>query len=469
MSEHAASVHAYIAQLPAYVQQNHALSYLIDRQYVSSLHAKGDPVDIHHMYHSAPVPTGIADYGEENESGYVVPYAILTNNVVGHAEIFSIGAYNGTQTLVNPYCVSLQLNIVLQINTTSGQKDYWLQDMADFVTNASSLFFTDNIWNFSLPKANMTSANVSGQGSVSYYNITGEYCYGFSTQSKPYSFPLRFNLPISISASTNSVNVTFAYQILTNGQDSRIHDPINYDTATIMAPGVTNASIIISGYGLTPTNYCDYDAELVFGGEFNGEVTTFTQMNSTLSMHYSMSNRTIITPYALYGFGSNTAEGAYNLETIMTNGTYTVVLGQPNFYESYTAVQVYLPLSILSFIGEFNSTNPLLANSSALLNLTISGGFAPFSYIWMDNGITVYQMTTNSRTTSYFYSPSSMGQHELAVAVTDATGHSVTSQPIVEFYGYNGETLTILATAVVVVVCLAIIVFLLSRWRNARV
>jgi thermopsin len=470
VSEYAALVHAFTAQLPAHGQQNHVLSYLMDRQYVGLLHAKGEPVDIHYRYSSAPVPTGIADYGEENESGYEVPYAILTNNVVGHAEIFSIGAHNGTQTLVDPYCASLQLNIVLQINTTSGQKDYWLQDMADFNTNANSLFFTDNIWNFSFPEANMTSANVSGQGSVSYYNVTGEYYYGCSTQLKPYSFPLSFDLPISISASTNSVNVTFAYQILTNGQDSRINDPINYDTATIMTPGVTNASIIISGYGLTPTNNY-YDAELVFGGEFSGEVTTFTQMNSTLNMHYLMSNGTIITPYAIYGFGSNTGEGAYNLETIMTNGIYTVVLGQPNFYESYTAVQVYLPLSILSFIGEFNSTNPFLENSNAFLNLTISGGFAPFSYIWMDNGITVYQMTTNSRTANYFYSPSSKGQHELTVTVTDATGHSVTSQPIVESYGYNYKTifltlLTILAIALGTY--LAIIPFL-SRRRRARV
>ncbi len=65
MSEYAASVHAYAAQPPAHVQQDHGLGYLIDRQYMSSLHAKGEPVDIHYRYSSAPVPTGIADYGEE--------------------------------------------------------------------------------------------------------------------------------------------------------------------------------------------------------------------------------------------------------------------------------------------------------------------------------------------------------------------------------------------------------------------
>jgi thermopsin len=468
IGEYAASIRACNVQLPANIQQNQALSNLVNRQYMGSLPAKGEPVDIHRVYSSAPVPTGIADYGEENESGYEVPYTILTNNVVGHAEILSMSAYNGTQTLVNPYCASLQLNIVLQINTTSSQKDYWLQDMADFNTNENSLFFTDNIWNVSSPKANMTSTIVFGHGSVSYYNITGEYYYGCNTSLNSYSFPLSFNLPISILASTNFVNVTFAYQILTNGQDLGIHDPTNYDTAAIMTPGVTDASIIISGNSLTPTNNY-YDAELVFGGEFDGEVTAFTQMNSTLSMHYLMPNGTIIAPYAVYGFGSDTAERAYNLETIMANGSYNVVLGQPNFNENYTTVQVYLPLSLSSFTCKFSSISPFLTNSCAHLNLTISGGFAPFSYVWMDNGMTVCQTKTNSRTAIYNYSPSSMGRHDLTVTVTDAAGHSVTSQPIAQFYGFNDKTVllsvgAILATAVIIAI---VTVFLLRR-KKAR-
>lgn len=454
MSQYPNSVNPYATKPLAYAQENYS-------HCIASVNANGDPVDIHRWYASAPAPMGIVDYGIENESGYEVPYSVLADSIIGTAEIFSLGAHNGTQNLVNPYCASLQLNVILQINTTLGQEDYWLQDMADFTTNTNLLYFTDNIWNESSPNANnMTSSGVSGQGNV--YNDTdnpGEYYYARSSkQWVRYDFPFGFNLPISILESANSVNVTFAYQILTNGQNSQTQDPINYDTATIQAPGVNNASIIINGWSnQTPSGYA-YDAELVFGGEFSREKTTFTEMNATLNMHYLTSNGTIITPYALYGFGSDTGEAAYNLETIMANGTYTVVLGEPNFTESYIAVPIpFVPLSISSFNDTFGSTSLFLTNSNALLNLSIIGGFAPFNYLLMDGNILVNNITTNDRAISFSYSPSSRGDHELSIVVVDATGYSVSSRPIIESYDIDYEPI-FLIVLFAAAICLIIIV-----------
>jgi thermopsin len=437
---------------------------------MNSLNSNGEFADINSLYESAPAPLGIADYGEENESNYEVPYTISAVSVIGTAEISSLGAYNGTQTLVrDPYGASLQLNIVLQINTTSGQKDYWLQDVADFETDTRSLYFTDNIWNDSSPNANMTGSCVSGQGGVYLYNVTNhpaQYFYGCTSQRMQYSFPLDFNMPISILASTNSVNVTFAYQILTDGSGSKIQDLVNYDTANIAAFGITNASIIIDTLSQTPSNNA-YDAELVFGGEYSGENTTFTQMNATLSMHYLMTNGTVVTPYALYVVGSDTGEGAYNLMTIMANGTYTVVLGQPDFSESYISVPIsFVLLSILSFNSTFSSTNLFLVNSNALLNLSISGGFAQFTYSLMDGNITVDQIETNDRTVSFSYSPPSTGDHILTVAVRDIIGNSISSKPVIESYDYNYTTMASVILAVLIITLLGIIAFSSLRKRD---
>jgi thermopsin len=429
-------------------------------------YSKGDSVNIHYWYNSAPAPVGIVDYGIENEFGNEVPYAILADSVIGNAEIFSIGAHNENLT-EDAYGASLQLNVVLQINTTSGQKDFWLQDMTDFTTNASSLYFTDNIWNESLPNANMSNTSVSGQGSVYRYNITNTYYYARSSQWIQYNFPLSFNLPISIVVSTDSVNVTFAYQILTNGQNSKAEDPINYDTAAIKAPGITNASIIINGWNnQTPAGY-PYDAELVFGGEFNGERTTFTEMNATLNMYYLTSNGTIVTPYTLYGFGSQTGEAAYNLETMMAHGTYTVILGQPNFSESYISVPIsFVPLNISSLNHTFGSANFFYINSNAIMNVSIIGGFAPFTYSLMDGNVLVDNVTTDNRTFSLSYSPPSTGDHILTVTVIDTAGNSVSSKPIVESYDYNYKNITLLVAIAIILLLLGVIGYLSSRKKT---
>ena len=281
------------------------------------------PVDIYTKYSGAPAPTGLADYGEEiNSAGYVVPYEVVTSGVLGQATINAIGAYNGSSA--DPYGASLQLNVMLQVNATSGQYSYWLQDIADFITNKNDMVINDNVWNASAQASSMISSITAGRGEVTLWQQGGQYYYGYSTATTSYSLPLQLLLPISVSSSHNSITVTFGYQV--NGGQR-----VTYDTVTITEPGsVINASILVSGYRMTPSgNY--YDAELVFGGEENGEAATFTSMNSELMMFYRMPNGTYVSPYAAYEFGSDTAESAYNLQTVLQNGNAFVTIGSPNF------------------------------------------------------------------------------------------------------------------------------------------
>jgi len=131
--------------------------------------AKGAYVNPYNYYTSPPAPTGITDFGLYNYTstgGPVIPYTIMTNKVLGYANITSLLAYykQARKYGVNPYSATLQLNVVLQVNTTSGTYAYWLQDVPSFQTNKNQVTFIDNIWNLTGSKSVLSSSAVSGNG-----------------------------------------------------------------------------------------------------------------------------------------------------------------------------------------------------------------------------------------------------------------------------------------------------------------
>lgn len=95
------------------------------------------------IYSSPPAPIGVADYGLVNSSGILLPYRVRATEVVGQANITALKAYN--PLFISPYSASMQLNAVLQENTTSGQQDYLLQNVIQFQTNQSTLCFAENV------------------------------------------------------------------------------------------------------------------------------------------------------------------------------------------------------------------------------------------------------------------------------------------------------------------------------------
>ena len=84
------------------------------------------PLNIH-IGQKVPIPTGIADYGVANNSGVLSAYKVAASQVVAQATINSLGAYNSS---VNSYVVTLQLNLDLNVNTTSGIQEFWVQNIA---------------------------------------------------------------------------------------------------------------------------------------------------------------------------------------------------------------------------------------------------------------------------------------------------------------------------------------------------
>jgi thermopsin len=285
--------------------------------------AKGAYVNPYLYYTSPPAPTGITDFGLYNYTstgGPVIPYTIMTDKVLGYANITSLLAYyqQARKYGVNPYSATLQLNVVLQVNTTSGTYAYWLQDVPSFQTNKNQVTFIDNIWNLTGSKSVLSSSAVSGNGKVAsagqgntfYYDVGPTYTY---------SFPFAFVLVINVSYTPNAVYIWFGYEILQNGKPVSSPQYYYYDKVKISQPGIVSAAIYITGGNYTPDGLY-YDAELVWGGGGNGAPTQFVHLNSTLGLYYVNSSGKLTPMPSLYTFGSDTAESAYNVHDSLVNG-----------------------------------------------------------------------------------------------------------------------------------------------------
>ncbi|TRM82313.1 thermopsin, partial [Sulfolobus sp. F3] len=87
---------------------------------------------------------------------------------------------------------------MLMANTSEGNLYYfWLQNVAEFLTNESRMNFVDNIWNATNPFAGIS--NVSGNGEtyplLNVFYHSSYYAYG--TPEINYTFPFAFYFLIS--------------------------------------------------------------------------------------------------------------------------------------------------------------------------------------------------------------------------------------------------------------------------------
>ncbi|AWR98354.1 thermopsin [Acidianus sulfidivorans JP7] len=274
------------------------------------------------------LPTGVAAYNGP----------IYTNAVLGYANITSLSAYNpNPPSGIPPYGASLQLNVMLQANSSEGEYYFWLQDVAQFITNESVVSFVDNVWNDTTPFAGVN--NISGNGECYFFLALfshGSY-YAYSTNYFNYKFPLSFYLIINESYNSQGINVDFGYVIIQNGRITP-PNPVFYDKVFIPVNNLISASIVIANQ-TTPNAtgllfiYLgnDLDSEFVWGGYGNGENTTFLSMSSYLALLYMKDEKWVPFPQ-VFTYGNDTAESANNLHvSIAKNGDAYVTTGTPNY------------------------------------------------------------------------------------------------------------------------------------------
>lgn len=285
----------------------------------------------------SPEPTGIASFGLFNDSGMVTPYSVESSEVVGVADISSMQAYNGTSSSVNASMTDagIQLNSILVVNETGGsQQVYWVQNTPTFDTGASLIAYGDNVWNFSVSGFLSNSTITSPVGYASTYVQYGvtQYYYSYEASNSTYAMPLRVALLINETATPGQgVLVQFGTQIFGSGTEAAT--PADwFDNVTIHDPTVQTAYFSVNGNATTPIGTY-YDTEFVFGGEDNGEATSFTSLGATLGLFYDNASSGLLTSFpSYYSFGQDTAESADNLQVSFSgDGFVQVSVGTPNY------------------------------------------------------------------------------------------------------------------------------------------
>ena len=276
-----------------------------------------------HFRNSPPISTGIADYGQVSRNGSPFRYKTVFSQVTANATIYSMEAHNSGG---DPNVVSLQLNVYLYVNSTGGNQVFWVQNIAFFNTSADFMNLDNSIFNQSTQSASLTNRSVSGtagdvldKGNLASLN-------GFETY---YSLPLNFDFFTNESIVPNGVDIIMGYQIISGA--SQVNGV--YDTISFKIGGVTGAGFVVNGFSYDPASQF-YDAELVFGGPPGDTAATFSSMNSSIAMQYTLLNGTRVVPTAVWEFGT-TGETANNLQTNLDNGTFVVTTGKVDFNQDF--------------------------------------------------------------------------------------------------------------------------------------
>ena len=373
-------------------------------------------VTLNYYILTRPLPTGIADYGLEINNGVISPYVEKIKSVIGAVEINKLLAYNSTPPAgLSPYSASIQLNVVLQVNTIGGSQQLWLQNVIQIYTNNDSYRFLDNIWNDTGIFSFLSNSDVKGKGRV-YLTIFGGDYYAYGTSFSTQSIPSLKYLLINTSYTSQGPIISFGYM-------NQSGLPVWYDNVTILIPNTLSAYILVDGYNFTAGGYA-YDSELILGGGASGEFTFFNESNVELAMIYQYLNGTLAPPKFLFPFGLHTEESADNLYTIPYNGVYLVSSGYQvinNLNENVSQLR----------FNVINYTKATDQNFSYIFTINVSGGVLPYKLnVTISNssgnelsGCT-YVLFPSVSTYYLSLSPLSPGNYTVKIKLTDFNGNS---------------------------------------------
>lgn len=288
-----------------------------------------------------PVPTGIAAMGLFNQSGSITTYRVEASSIVGFAKISSMLASDPNFT--GDTKATLQLNSVLQVknNDNVSTFTYWPQNVLLFSTSSSLpdrlVAYRDSILNMTGDEATLSNTTVLGSGYVSGNAISGYYYGNYnSTIAYNYDFPLTLLVYLNETVERGvGVWIYEGTRALQNGTSpssfGNSGQQVWFDKILIVDPNVSSAYFLVSGAKYTPAGPgnalgSQFDAELVFGGDLGGGDAVFSSLSAALSLFYYNGN--LRTFPSVYPFGTDTAEGAYNLESaysgqcVSVNTTY---------------------------------------------------------------------------------------------------------------------------------------------------
>ena len=288
---------------------------------------------VHPLYPTAPAPMGLGYWGVQQRGSTNVGTISYTNSVKASVTLNSVDPFYLAST--SPDYFTLQLNTVLTDVTVQGNSSgqYWIQNVPVYQASTQTLYFEDNIWNFSSPGAGMldgTLANYSGNliAPVFYYAI-----------GPTFHMPTPFTVELYNNATITNLRPTiwFNYTLIAANHAvySGSFDKVEFNSTGAVPPttAAPHPTFQINGKHTDPIGLLN-DAEIMIGGPGGGSTTTLNDINATMGLWLKSnhSGRYLPVP-AAYSYGTDTGETSEGIAEWGTTGGYAVLGPGPSLLQ----------------------------------------------------------------------------------------------------------------------------------------
>jgi hypothetical protein len=170
--------------------------------------------------------------------------------------IMHINALSTKDTVTISDSIYVELNTYLQLEKNGVQTTaYWVQDGASLNTTTKRVSFLDNVWNTTIPNANVSDSAISGTGGVYSATVNGssQYYYESDTASQGnvaiLSYPSTIELRINSSTdASGNPSVTMEYN---DGNGWQEYDQIVF---TAESAGTQAIGLVVNGSTIVPAN-----------------------------------------------------------------------------------------------------------------------------------------------------------------------------------------------------------------------
>jgi thermopsin len=284
-------------------------------------------------YGSSPAPLGVAEYGLRNVSGTITPFTLSTTSVEGtYAPTFTMSGLS--QDISGPDEYGVQLNSVLNNVSLFGNSTYqfWTQNVIEYSTYSSQLFFVSNIWNFS-SAASTLNPNIFYQTGPNGTVVAGELYYGLGGPiTISYPFTLNLFLNSTVVGGRDAVYFNFTLQ---NGADTEFYagsyDHVIFNSTLPGGPAAPAPVYVATGSTYNPIGLPN-DFELTLGGPGGGSNFDVLAAGAYFGLQYwNASGDDYSTVPTAYGYGSETGETAVGAYVLWGSPSYSG-FGNPDAY-----------------------------------------------------------------------------------------------------------------------------------------
>ena len=336
----------------------------------AEVHPAANYVNPFALIQKEPAPMGIADFGVTAAAGTVHAYSYGSPVFQGNVRIDSLYEYGGGY-----HYMTFQLNDVVVFTLAGQNYSYWIQDVASIDTQGKTLGWIDNIWNLSGSTGALSSAELSGNGTVN--SVSGTDWYADSPSGSYPGGQISIAYPFNISERTVDSTIGGTPMVAFEYNDG--YGWVTFDNVTFHhMHGAVNHGFTVDGYAYTPIGIF-YDAEWVYTGSGSGQHNDLS--NLSMSMWY-WNGHNYQSPPNAWNFGSDTGESLSNVLSVLgvppANGTLysrlTNASGALGLLYNATGVSTLDVSAPTQSVGMLRLNGTPIAYRGGAINLTLAPG-----------------------------------------------------------------------------------------------